>query len=125
MALSEEEFEELTQQIFDALPEQFQRNMENVRITVEDEPTRETLTKMNIRSTSDLFGLYEGVPLNKRGTWYGMYPVVPDKISLYKKNIERGAASIDELRVRIRHVLVHEIAHYYGMDEEEVRAAGY
>ncbi len=125
MSLSREEFENLAQEIFDSLPEQFQQNMENVRIVVEDEPTQETLTKMGIHSPSSLFGLYEGVPLNKRGAWYGMYPVVPDKITVYKTSIERGARTMDELRERMRHVLIHEIAHYYGMNEEEVRAAGY
>ena len=125
MALSREEFESLAQEVFDALPERFQQNMENVRIAIEEEPLEETLVRMGIRSPATLLGLYEGIPLNKRGVWYGMYPVVPDKISLYKKNIERGAQNTDELRMRVRHVLIHEIAHYYGMNEEEVRAAGY
>lgn len=123
--LSREEFESITQEIFDSLPEQFQRNMENVRIVIEDVPTKETLKRTGFRSPSDLLGLYEGIPLNRRGTWYGMYPVFPDKISLYKDNIERGAQSVNELRERIRDTLIHEIAHYYGMNEEEVRAAGY
>lgn len=124
-SMSSEEFEALTQEVFEALPEQFQQNMENVRIIVENLPSDETLRKMHIRSASHLFGLYEGIPLNKRGTWYGMYPVSPDTITLYKHNIERGARDIEELRERICHVLIHEIAHYYGMNEEEVRAAGY
>ena len=125
MTLSREEFENLTQQVFDALPDLFQQNMENVRIVVEDEPTHETLRKVGLHSSASLLGLYEGVPLNKRGAWYGMYAVVPDKISLYKRNIERGAESIEELTDRIRSVLIHEVAHYYGMSETEVREAGY
>ncbi len=125
MTLTREEFEDLVQQAFDALPLQFQQNMENVTIAVEDEPARETLTKMGIRSREALLGLYEGIPLNKRGTGYGMYAAVPDRISLYKRNIERGVRSREELCARIRDVLIHEIAHYYGMSEDEVRAAGY
>ncbi len=125
MTLTREEFEDLVQQAFDELPAQFQQNMENVSISVENEPARETLVRMGIRSREGLLGLYEGIPLNKRGTGYGMYPAVPDRISLYKKNIERGARTREELQARIRDVLIHEIAHYYGMDEEEVRAAGY
>lgn len=125
MTVTREAFEDLVQQAFDELPAHFQQHMENVSIAVEDEPTRETLIKMGISSQEALLGLYEGIPLNKRGTWYGMYPAVPDRISLYKKNIERGARSIQELRARIRDVLIHEIAHYYGMNEGEVRAAGY
>jgi predicted Zn-dependent protease with MMP-like domain len=125
MTLTREEFEDLVQQAFDELPARFQEHMENVSIAVEDEPSRETLAKMRLRSREELLGLYEGIPLNKRGTWYGMVPAVPDRISLYKKNIERGVRSLEELRKRIRDVLIHEIAHYYGMDEDEVRAAGY
>jgi predicted Zn-dependent protease with MMP-like domain len=125
MVLSLAEFEGLTQEQFDALPEQFQHHLENVQIVVELEPSKEILSRMGIRTPATLYGLYEGIPLNKRGVWYGMYPAAPDKISLYKKNIERGATTLDELKERIRHVLVHEIAHYYGMNEDEVRAAGY
>lgn len=125
MTLTRKEFEELAQEAFDELPEAFQQHLENVSIAVEDEPSRETLERMGIRSPASLLGLYEGVPLNKRGSWYGMYPVTPDRISLYKRNIERGVRSREELRQRIREVLIHEIAHYYGMTEEEVRAAGY
>jgi predicted Zn-dependent protease with MMP-like domain len=115
----------MTQEAFDTLPEQFQRNMENVRIVIEERPDSETLARMNIESHTELLGLYEGVPLNKRGTWYGMSPVVPDKITLYKENIERSVRTTRELREQISHVLIHEIAHYYGMNEEDVRAAGY
>ncbi len=115
----------MTQETFDALPAQFQQNMDNVSVIIENEPTQETLQKMGIRTASSLFGLYEGIPLNKRGAWYGMYPAIPDKISLYKANIERGVRTEEELRSRIHRVLIHEIAHYYGMNEDEVRAAGY
>ncbi len=125
MAFSKEEFENLAQEVFDSLPERFQENMENVRIVVEDEPSAEAMKQMRIYSPNILLGLYEGIPLNKRGGWYGMSPVVPDKISLYKINIERGAGSLTEIYERIRRVLIHEIAHYYGMNEDEVRAAGY
>lgn len=123
--LSFEEFEEVVQEMFDALPDRFRQNLENVQIVVEELPSEETVAHMRLRSRADLFGLYEGVPLNKRGTWYGMSPVVPDKITLYRTNMQRGARSIDEVRGRIRDVLIHEIAHYYGMNEDEVRAAGY
>ncbi|MCW5896325.1 MAG: metallopeptidase family protein [Bacteroidetes bacterium] len=123
--LSIQEFEEVVQEMFDALPEQFRHNLDNVQIVVEEIPSQETTQKMRLRSPADLFGLYEGIPLNKRGTWYGMYPVVPDKITLYRVNIQRGARTSEEVRQRIRDVLIHEIAHYYGMNEEEVRAAGY
>lgn len=125
MVVKKEEFENLTQAAFDALPESFQHHLDNVQIVVEDYPSEQTRAAMGLASRASLYGLYEGIPLNKRGTWYGMYPAVPDKITLYQKNIERDARTIAELKDRIRDVLIHEIAHYYGMNEEEVRAAGY
>jgi predicted Zn-dependent protease with MMP-like domain len=72
-----------------------------------------------------LLGLYEGVPVSKRGIWYGSSPVVPDKITLFRKNIERSLRVGETLKDKIRDVLIHEIAHHFGMDEEEIRRAGY
>jgi predicted Zn-dependent protease with MMP-like domain len=72
-----------------------------------------------------LLGLYEGIPLTRRGVDYGMYPVVPDRITLFKQNIEIIARDEQELRAKIREVLIHEIGHYYGMSETEIRRAGY
>jgi len=123
--MEKEQFEHIAQESFDSLPEVFQTTMENVHIVVEDLPNPETSRKVGIRSGGMLLGLYEGVPLSKRGTWYGMHPALPDKITLYKKNIERVAQSEKAIREKIRDVLLHEIAHHFGMDEEEVRKAGY
>jgi predicted Zn-dependent protease with MMP-like domain len=72
-----------------------------------------------------LLGLYEGVPLSRRGTDYGVYPVVPDRITLFQRNIELTVSLPEELRERIREVMVHEIAHHFGMSEKEIRDAGY
>lgn len=118
-------FEAIAEEEFAALPEMFRHNIENVHIVVEDIPTREVNARMGISANGMLLGLYEGVPLTKRGTWYGMYPVVPDKITLYQRNIETVARTEGEIRRRIREVLIHEIAHYFGMNEDEVRKAGY
>ena len=119
------EFESIAQAVFDSLPEAFRHNIENVHIVVEDTPELRTMHKAGVRSGALLLGLYEGIPLNKRGTTYGMYPAIPDKITLYKRNIEAVASGEDQLRAKIREVLIHEIAHYFGMNEEEVRNAGF
>jgi predicted Zn-dependent protease with MMP-like domain len=81
--------------------------------------------QLRLRSKHDLLGLYRGIPLPQRGTWYGATPVLPDRISLYRKNIEAGVRSDEELAARIREVLIHEIGHYFGMSEKEIRQAGY
>ncbi|MFN0156690.1 MAG: metallopeptidase family protein [Bacteroidota bacterium] len=124
-ALTIEEFEKVAQEAFDALPKEIQTAVENLHIVIEDVPSHEVMERMHISHNSMLLGLYEGIPLTRRGTYYGTFPVVPDKITLYKRNIEIRSSTDSEVRMAIRDVLIHEIAHHYGMDEEQVRNAGY
>jgi len=124
-SLKREEFEAVAQEVFDSLPEPFGGTIENVQIVVEDIPDAHVMQKTRIQSPAMLLGLYEGIPLNRRGSAYGAYPTVPDKITLYQQNIESVARTDAALRAKIRDVLIHEIAHYFGMNEEEVRNAGY
>lgn len=123
--MERERFEQLTREAFESLPDELMKRMENVVLVVEDYPGADTSRKMNSGKGGFLLGLYEGVPLSKRGTHYGAYPVAPDKISLYQKNIERVANGEDAVAAKIREVLVHEIAHHFGMNEQEIRDAGY
>ena len=119
------EFERIAEQVYEALPNAFKSKIENVRIVVEDLPGQELLRKVGVRSPYNLLGLYQGIPLQYRNTGYGTYPVVPDTITLFKRNIESVAGQGTLLREKIREVLIHEIAHYFGMTEEEIRQAGY
>jgi predicted Zn-dependent protease with MMP-like domain len=118
-------FEKLVEQVFLRLPERFRVGLENIALFVEDYPTDEIVRNMNLPSKHHLLGLYQGIPLTKRGSWYGMSPVVPDKISLYRCNILSQCRREEEVEPRIYEVLVHEIAHYFGMDEDQVRSAGF
>lgn len=120
--MRKEEFENVVQEAFDLLPEGFRSKIDNVRITVEDYPSDDVVESMKIDRYS-LLGLYQGIPLNKRGTWYGMTPTVPDTIHLYQKNIEAQTGDPASLRLRIAEVLFHELGHYFGMNEREVRQA--
>ena len=118
-------FEMLVERAFDRLPEHFKDAIENVGIVVEDYPSDEIVQKMGLPSRNSLLGLYQGVPHPFRNTWYGTSPVVPDRISLYKRNIEMRHRTDEEIERAIYDVLVHEIGHYFGMNEEEIRSAGY
>jgi predicted Zn-dependent protease with MMP-like domain len=120
--MTRERFEEVAQKAFDSLPEQFRNNIENVHIVVEDYPPDE-LRKEGRDSRYSLLGLYQGIPLTKRGTWYGASPTAPDKISLYQKNIEASCHDEEEILRRIVEVLFHEIGHYFGMNETQIRNA--
>jgi predicted Zn-dependent protease with MMP-like domain len=116
-------FEEIAHQEFESLPSAFRERLENVHIVVEENDLQRR--KRGGQRSSMLLGLYEGVPLSRRGTDYGVYPVVPDRITLFQQNIELTVSSPEELRSRIREVMVHEIAHHFGMSEKEIRDAGY
>jgi predicted Zn-dependent protease with MMP-like domain len=123
--MDREAFEKIVERAFELLPEKFMEAIDNVGVVVEDYPNEELVHKMNLSSKHHLLGLYQGVPLSKRGSWYGMAPVIPDKISLYQKNVEAVCRTDDEIVRKIQEVLIHEIGHYFGMSEEEIRAAGY
>lgn len=123
--MDREEFEKVVGQVFDSLPAKFHATIDNVHIIVEDLPEARSNARRGIRSGGILLGLYEGIPLTKRGADYGMYPVLPDRITLFRRNIEAVARNDEELRAKIREVLIHEIGHYYGMSETEIRRAGY
>ena len=123
--MEREAFEKIAEQAFEGLPEQFREAIENVGVVIEEYPDEELVHKMRLRSKHHLLGLYQGVPLPLRGTWYGMTPIAPDKISLYQKNIEAVCGTEREIIDKIHEVLIHEIGHYFGMSEEEIRAAGF
>lgn len=120
--MTSERFEEIAQSAFDKLPGNFKSRIENVRIVIADYPTDE-LGKRTKRNRDSLLGLYQGIPLTHRNTWYGTSPTVPDTITLFQKNIEAVSRTEEEVRLRIIEVLYHEIGHYFGMNEKEIQAA--
>lgn len=119
------EFERVAQETFDNLPERFLTAIDNVRIVVAEGPPLERQIPRGYRSGGILLGLYEGISLRRRGGWYGMSPIVPDTITLFKSGIEAIARSENDVRRIIRDTLIHEIGHYFGLSEREIRNAGY
>ena len=123
--MDRQSFEKAAQECFESLPPFFGERLENVYVVVEDSPSPDLVQKMKLRASSMLLGLYEGVPINKRGTSYGAYPILPDRITLFRENILRVVDGEKQIREKIREVLIHEIGHHFGMSEEEIRRAGY
>jgi predicted Zn-dependent protease with MMP-like domain len=118
--MNQKEFEKIVKEGIGAIPERFLEKLDNVDIVIEEEPTSYQLRKLRARKSSIIFGLYEGVPQTKR--WhYGQ--VLPDKITIFKKPIERVACSEKEIKEMVRNTVWHEIAHHFGMDEKRVREA--
>lgn len=116
--MDREQFEELVAAGIQRIPKEFLDKIENVAIIVEDEPTASQREKLGLPAGVDLFGLYEGVSLLKRGGNYTAVP--PDRITIFQKPIERAAGSSEEIEKMVKDTVWHEIAHYFGMSEEEV-----
>ena len=117
-------FEELVAEALDDLPDEFARRIENVAVVVEDEPDDEIIRSLGLNPRHDtLFGLYQGVPLKHRGASYGN--VLPDKISIYYRPLLRYCRTPEQIRRQVRKTVIHEIAHYFGMDDAAIRALGY
>ncbi len=101
-----------------ALPQEFQERLDNIEVVVEDEPTVEQLADIGLKSGDSLLGLYDGVPLTERGTNYGL--VLPDKICIFQRPIEDACRSDAEIKSEVQRVVQHEIAHYFGLDDEQL-----
>jgi predicted Zn-dependent protease with MMP-like domain len=121
--LSREEFEAIAEETFAHLPATFRDRVDNVVIVVQDYPAEEDLRAARIRSKYHLLGLYSGISYPHRSVWYGMSPVTPDVIKLFQRNIEDLCTDLEELKGKIAEVLLHELGHYFGMSEEEIRRA--
>jgi predicted Zn-dependent protease with MMP-like domain len=119
--MTRERFEKIVAEGIDVIPEKFLNLLKNVVIVVEDEPTPGQRKKLKIGQSWSLFGLYEGVPQSQRGSNYTA--VLPDKITIFQKSIEEVADDEEEIKEIVRNTVWHEIAHHFGMDEEEVRKA--
>ena len=119
MKVTEEEFEELVTEAISTLPEKFRERMENIVVVVESLPSQDLLREMKIKSPYGLLGLYRGVPYTRRGIWYRN--VMPDKIIIFKKPIEVRCKNKEEIKESVRRVVIHEIGHYFGLGEADLR----
>ncbi|MCS4275825.1 putative Zn-dependent protease with MMP-like domain [Mycetocola sp. BIGb0189] len=114
MEMDPDTFDTLVNDVFEALPEEVTEGLENVAIAIEDLPEDGSL---------DLLGLYHGVDLTERGQ-YG-FGEMPDLISLYRLPLLNYCEDEEDLREQVRITLVHEIGHYYGIDDEELHRLGW
>lgn len=118
--ISDEDFDALITKAMDELPQDYIKGLDNVAILYADEPTDYQKETSHLHEHSILLGLYEGIPLTKRGTNYTF--VLPDKITLFKNSILRVVNTPEELFEQIKRTLWHEIAHFYGLDHGNIHA---
>lgn len=110
--------------ILDKLPRQFRKRLHNVEVVVEDRPDEELLLEAGLDPRHDtLYGLYQGVPLSERSSFYP--PILPDKITIFAEPLLRDFPDPEDLREQIRTTVLHEIAHYFGFDDDEIDKLGY
>jgi predicted Zn-dependent protease with MMP-like domain len=119
MKVTRKEFEEIVVQALKVLPKGFRRKLGNIGVVVEDKASPWLLSEMGLGSASELLGLYQGVPYDQRGFYYGN--VLPDKITLFHIPIESVCKTREDLEAKIREVVIHEVGHYFGLDDERLR----
>ncbi len=116
--LTDEQFDLIISQAMSELPQQYIQRLDNVAIVYADEPSAEQRQKLKLRCDQTLFGLYEGVPLTKRGANYSF--VLPDKITIFKNPILNQSSDIMDFKRQVKHTLWHEIAHFFGLDHDRI-----
>jgi len=118
------EFEDAVRDALDDLPDEFARYLDNVQVVIEDEPAPALLRSLGLNPRRDtLFGLYQGVPLHRRGGTFG--GALPDKISIFYRPLVRAFTSPERIRHQVRKTVIHEIAHFFGLDDAVIRKLGY
>jgi len=116
--MTRDEFAKVVEQSLDSLPHEFRSRIKNVAVLVEDAPRNQPLPRPG-QPRRLLLGLFHGVPTTKKSIFN--LPMGPDHVVLYQKNIEAVCSTEAEVRKQIRLTLIHELGHYFGMDEEQLK----
>lgn len=117
--ITDEEFDALVTRAMDELPQEYIKGLDNVAILYADEPDEHQRDKSHLDHNHMLLGLYEGIPMTKRGTNYTF--VLPDKITLFKLPLlAMAGGDPDVLFAQIKRTLWHEIAHFYGLEHKDI-----
>jgi len=114
--MTRNEFENLVEAALKKLPRPFREKLANIAVVVEDWADDQTLEEMGIEPPDTLYGLYRGVDLTRRDSFYGN--VLPDTIHIYQGPIEEDCADPDEMAELVRDVVAHEVGHYFGLDDD-------
>ncbi|HET9216195.1 MAG TPA: metallopeptidase family protein [Terriglobia bacterium] len=116
-------FEALVQDALQELPQLFRDKLKNIAVIVEDYPSEELLERMEVPEDETLFGFFEGVPLTERS--YFDAPLLPARVLIFQGPIEDVCNSPEEIKEEVRITVMHELAHFFGFDDDELDEAGY
>ena len=114
-----ETFEKLVEEAVASLPQEFKARLQNIAILVERRASKEILRSLGLTHSDQLLGLFHGVPYRHQGPSSGNQP--PVVISVYQEPIEKISRSEEEIRDKVRDVVIHEIAHYFGFDDNYLK----
>jgi predicted Zn-dependent protease with MMP-like domain len=124
VALNYAQLRKEVSRVVDSLPRRFRDQLRNVEFVVEERPSPALLRAEGLDPRRDtLYGFYQGVPLPERSALDP--PLLPDKITIFAEPLLQDFPGPDELRKEIRLTVLHEIAHYFGMEEDEIDELGY
>ena len=122
--VSRDEFERMVGDALDEIPDALADELQNVAVMVDDWPTREQLELAEVSRGGTLLGLYEGIPLTERGP-LSYSGVAPDRITIFQGPLSRRARDVDELAAEVRVTVLHEVGHYFGMDDARLHELGW
>ena len=113
------QFNDLVNLAIGELPVKFKNKLKEINIVIEDMPDEDTSRNLNLKSRRNLAGLFHGIPLTHKSVWHGSR--LPDKITIFKENIGRYCSSDVQLKREVKRVVWHELGHFFGLNEEELR----
>lgn len=123
MKLSSREFDKAVRKAILRIPDELRQHLENIVISVQDRPSQALLEEVGLPVDNSLLGIYMGDSLMHRSVTNP--PIYPDTIFIFQKPLESICADMDELENQIAITVIHEIAHFLGIDEERLRELGY
>ncbi len=123
MRISRKEFEDAVENALEMVPEMFRAQLDNMTIAVEDLPSQDLMQEMDMAPDETLFGVFTGVPLTERSVTEP--PLYPDVIIIFREPLMAACRSLEELEQEIAITVVHELAHFLGLSEEQLEELGY
>ncbi|MHC4605304.1 MAG: metallopeptidase family protein [Planctomycetota bacterium] len=120
--MTRREFDKAVKEAMEGLPEGFRSRLKNISVIVQDAPSPRQSQRVGAGGGL-LFGLYEGVPYSERGQGYT--GALPDRITIFKSPIEKACRTREEVVRCIRDTVLHEVGHYFGMNEDQLEDLGY
>lgn len=123
MRISEEHFAKLVEKALQEIPPGFRPYLEDIAIDIEPMPSKRDLEETGIEDPGELMGMYHGTPLTERSVESDLR--LPDRISIYQRNIEAACETADEIIEEIHTTVLHEIGHHFGLDEDDLFEVGF